>query len=283
MFVAPHENYWKMPPKRKRNGYKSLTSAQYAAKRATATRLRSYLGQPGYAPRSGYVHNIAPETKYFDCGIQAAVTWAATSWADSEVPCDNFVSSSGTSSAYTDSALIPSAIGSGYGQVNGNRYYLKRFRIRGNIEADVAVDQADTLPPITVRLLLVMDTQPNGLQAQGEDVLQDVGAGETIHSFQRVSATSGRFRVLKDETHILQPCVTTTDGASTGAQMWEGIKFNWMYQPTKPRQVNVKSGSATPTVASLVDTNIFMLLAANRSSAAVLIRINACSRCYYSD
>ena len=62
--------------------------------------------------RRAYIRNA--ETKYFDTGINTSVTFGGTSWTGSEVPCDNYINSSGAAAAYTDSALIPSANGSGY-------------------------------------------------------------------------------------------------------------------------------------------------------------------------
>ena len=45
---------------------------------------------------------FGPETKYFDVAIDASITTAGSSWADTEVPCDFYVNSSGAPAAYTD-------------------------------------------------------------------------------------------------------------------------------------------------------------------------------------
>ncbi len=224
------------------------------------------------------------ETKYFDCGIFTSVTFAGADWSDTEVPCDNFVNSSGTAAAYTDSCLLPTAIGSGYGQVNGNRYKLKKIRVRGTFKVVVVQDAADMLLPTYVRLMLIHDEQPNGSQAQGEDIMQDIGAsGENLYSYKRVAASSGRFRILKDEFSTLQPAVAGTDGASTNSLGWEGGNFSFQYQPNNPILVNVKSGSATPTVASTINCNMFLLIAATRNDSATAVTITAASRAYYVD
>lgn len=227
---------------------------------------------------------LYPETKYFDVGINTAVTWAGTDWSNSEVPADNYINSSGTAAAYTDAALLPSAIGSGYGQVNGNRYKLKKIRVRGNVVIPVLVDQADASQAAIVRILLVMDTQPNGAQAQGEDVLQDYGAvGENLFAWKRTSASSGRFRILKDEFHKLEPTNSQTDGTNTGSIGFGQGCFSWQYTPRMPILCNIKSGNATPTVAGLETCNIFMLAAAQIGSTAVAVTVKACSRAYYAD
>jgi hypothetical protein len=170
-----------------------------------------------FAPQSR-VSVLYPETKYFDTQFDTSVTWAGTDWSNSEVPCDNYVNSSATAAAYTDSCLIPTAIGSGYGQINGNRYKLKKLRCRGIIQTPPLQDQADAAYPVFGRLMMVMDTQPNGAQAQGEDIMQDMGAARgNLFTFKRTSASSGRFRILKDKFFVLHPTNSQTDGANTGS------------------------------------------------------------------
>lgn len=235
-----------------------------------------------------YTGSYRPETKYFDCGINATVTTAGATWADTEVPCDNYVTSDGTTGAYTNSCLIPTAIGSGYGQVNGNRFKLKKLRIRGVVKQNVRSDQANAPQAGIVRIVLVMDKQPNGAQAQGEDIFQDFGAtAENLFAFMNVSACSGRFRILADRTVILQPAVAASDNAGTTAftntSAPETKMFKLSWKPKRPMQVNIKAGSSTPTIASTVDCNIFLLVFGVDENGAAASTIQACSRCYYAD
>lgn len=266
------------PTKRQRymGGNYGTTSSSYKPRRITYSRI------PRYVPTVR--RSVFPaETKYFDCGINATVTSGAADWTDSEVPCDNYVNSSGTAASYTDSCLIPTAIGSGYGQVNGNRYHLKKFRCRGSLTASTISDQADVPATKRVRLMLVMDMQPNGSQAQGEDVMQDVGAGETIYSYRRIAGSSGRFRILKDMIYTLAPSNSFNDHAnamnSTGSVGWERINFSFQYTPRKPITVNITSAGSTPAIAQTITCNIFMLL----MTVGEGINISAASRAYYCD
>lgn len=267
-------------PKPKRTSYASgQRYAPYPSKKARVYNppVRSF------APTSR-ASLMMPETKYFDTGINASVTFAGTTWADSEVPCDNYVNSSGTPAAYTDSALIPSAVGSGYGQVNGNRYKLKKIRVRGAVTKATGSDQADALRSPQVRIMLIMDTQPNGTQAQGEDVMQDFGATqEQIYAFKRVASNSGRFRILKDKFVVIKPTNSQTDGTNTGSIAFDAVPFSFQYQPKTPIQVNIASGNSTPTVAGLQSCNIFMMVVGAISSGAQTIEVVACSRAYYCD
>lgn len=275
-----------MPAGRVFRGYSSRGSNLRSVQMGLAQRqqlIRRRQAQAGFrvtsfAPQSR-VSVLYPETKYFDVGINVAVTSGGSDWTATEVACDNYINSSGTAAAYTDSALIPSAIGSGYGQVNGNRYKLKKIRVRGQLYTGPAQDQADVPTARAYRLMLVMDTQPNGAQAQGEDVMSDIGANETLYAFKRTSTSSGRFRILKDKIGMFQVSAAGTDGASTNSIGYYDQQFSFQYQPKVPIQVNIKSGNSTPTIAGLESCNIFLLL--HTSGNAVTIR--AASRCYYCD
>jgi len=233
----------------------------------------------------------AQETKYFDCGINTSVTWSGADWASSEVPCDNYVNSSGSPAAYTDSALIPSANGSGYGQVSGTKYKLKALRVRGHISAASLAGQGPPLPgPITVRVMLVHDLMPNGAQAQGEDILQDVGvAAENLFAFLRIPNGLGKYKILKDELVTLQPAAAVLETvAQTQNMAWQDHQFSFTCKWPQGHDVMIKANNATPAIAGLINCNMFLLVAAvsqtgGSTFAAQAINIVAASRAYYVD
>lgn len=232
-----------------------------------------------YSPRSA----MPVETKYFDTSQSFAIP-ASADWTGTEVTCSNYIQSDGTTvGAYTDAALLPSAIGAGYGQVQGNKYFMKHMRIRGEVSCAVAQDQADVLQPPAIRLVLVHDTQPNGAQAQGEDVFTDMGsAAQCVYSFLAMGAGGGgRFRILADEVLYGATPVATTDGANTTSEVMPKILFSMSYRPKNPLQVILKANSSTPTVASLSNNNIFLL--AKTSGGTWTLTIQSCCRVYYCD
>lgn len=224
------------------------------------------------------------ETKYFDTSFAQAVS-AAADWTGSEVPCTNYIQSDGTTvGAYTDSALIPSANGTGYGQIIGNKYHIKKIRVRGEITSLLASDQADVPQPATVRVVLVQDLRANGAQSQGEDVFPDMGtAAQQAFAFLAMgSGNAGKFKILADEWCVLEPTVAGTDGASTNSVCRGAKTFSFQWKPKTPHQVLLKANSTTPTVASLSNTNIFLLAHTSQSSGGTT-SINGCARCYYTD
>jgi len=237
-----------------------------------------------YNPGRSYVQQRARgEVKYFDVGINAAVTTAGTTWADTEVPADNYVNSGGAPAAYTDSCLVPTAQGSGYGQVNGNKYLLKTLRVKGSLFVPKLTGQTAVSNPIPVRLVLVMDTMPSGSQAQGEDVFQDFGATEeNAYSFLRMAAGGGRYQILKDKIITLLPTVAANDAAATTvSNSYSQPHFKFAVKPNK--EVQIKTGNATPTIAGTVNCNIFLLAYAYISSSVQAVTVQACSRAYYVD
>jgi len=219
------------------------------------------------------------ETKYFDTSQSQTISSAAD-WTGSEVPSTNYVQSDGTTvGAYTDAALIPSAIGAGYGQVNGSKYRIKKIRCRGIVTSVPAGDNNDVGAPAGVRVVLVQDTRPNGAQAQGEEVFTDMGgASQCNFSYLAMGAgQAGRFRILKDHFVVLDPAVAATDGASTNSFARNGAMFSFTWKPKTPPEVLLKANSSTPTVASLSSMNVFLLAHSDSGSMS----IQACSRTYY--
>lgn len=222
-----------------------------------------------------------PETKYFDTSFSLLAPNGQT-WAGSEVACTNFIAGDGTTtSAYTASALIPSAQGTGYGQVIGNKYQLRKIRIKGQIVPAVASDAADVPTAAFTRIVLVLDTQPNGTQAQGEDIFNDLGStSASNYSFVAMGkGAGGRYQILKDKIFKNDPVVAGTDGASTLSTVRGGNIFKMNYNFRDPYMVQLKVGAATPAVAQLQNCNVFLLAHSTTGTVTVL----GAARAYYSD
>lgn len=259
------------------------------------TRKRKYDGTAPYAKkvrRSGPppVRSVKPyyptsETKYFCCSGNGGVTWAGTDWSGSEVVCSNYITSAAAVGAYTDSCLLPTAQGSGFGEVDGNKYKLKKLRVKGFVTLPSIVSGDTTaLTAGRVRVVLVMDTQPRGTQAQGEDIMEDIGGTfNNLYSFQRVGDNLGRFRILKDEMVDITPVLVSAFAGTGAYAVFDGQSFKFSWKPKTPLPITIKSGGTTPAVGKTQSHNIFMLVVGGHSSAASQVNISFTSRAYYCE
>jgi len=256
-------------------------SARVASARAQYSRARYA------APAVVYRRNTGAERKYFDVGINAAITAGGASWTGTEVPCANYVPSNGGNPAvYTDSSLIPSEQGSGYGQIVGQKYNLDKIRVKGFVSIPTLTDQADIPPGAVCRLVLVMDTQCNGTQAQGEAILQDVGAlQENVNCFTKVGSASGRYRILKDKTVTLNVSAVGTDAANTNSCGFNIAQFKLSHRFAKPPLVQILAnvGGGIPATSALINYNVFLLCYCAGPAAVTTVSVLAASRCYYTD
>lgn len=262
------KNYRRSNPKAYRRqmprgrNFQSAGKAAAAARRAVAKQLRM----------------VRPETKYFDTAIEGHSIATGADWSGTEVPCDVYVQSDGTTvGAYTDSALIPSATGTGYGQIVANKYMLKKIRIRGHVQASVATAAATASAARSYRIVLIMDTAPNGSQMQGEDIFTDLGGADPCnYSFRQMGQVNQRFRILRDKVIHSQATAAANDTtATTVSTAFERVPFDIVYTFKKPIEVHVLNGS-TPATSQLSNCNIFLLAHGNGTGV-----ITVASRAYY--
>lgn len=228
------------------------------------------------------------ETKYFDTSFSAAVQLTAD-WAAVNIPMTSYLNETGALTGYVDSPLIPSSNGSGYGQVIGNKYLLKALRCRGEVSVATLSDQADVKDYPTVRLALVLDTQPNGAQETGANIFPDMGtAAQCCYSFQQMSAgMPGRFVILGNKTLTFKDFAGFNDGAAatpgTGSIVLAPLQFSFEKQWKRGLKVLIKSNAGgVPAIANYTDANIF-LVAHAATGTGFVPTIRGCSRAYYVD
>jgi len=244
---------------------------------------------PSAAPRQSYYGGplAHKETKYFDCQFDGSVSSTAN-WTNTVIPMAQYMAADGvTPSAYTGAALIPSAVGAGYGQVVGNKYYIKKLKIRGKFICPPNAPGSDKGRTAMLRWLVVLDTQANGAQAQGDAFMTDWGTtAEMIDSFMSISSGSGgRFQILADQRFEFNPTSMYYDsalnqfGATFGGKLFEFEK-RWK----DGLEVVIKGGGATPSITALSSTNIFMVATSyNDTAGAQALLVRGMSRCSYCD
>lgn len=257
---------------------RSMSDARPGAskKRRTDARKTSRV----YSARTAF----PAETKYFDTTFSATVP-ATADWAASNIPMTSFLNNQGALTAYTDSPIIPSSNGSGYGEVVGNKYLLKAVRCRGELQITAVSAQAVALQNPMVRVVLVLDTQPNGAQETGPNVFTDLGgAPQCNYSFQQMAAgMPGRFKILGSVTKSIVHSINWNDAAGTGTSVFCKEPFEFTKAWKRGLKICIKSNAGgTPAIANYTDASIF-LMAHSAAAAGYVCTIVGANRAYYID
>jgi len=227
------------------------------------------------------------ETKYFDCQFDGSVSSTAN-WTNSVIPMAQYMAADGsTPTAYTGAALIPSAVGSGYGQVIGNKYRIKKLKIRGKFICPPNTPGSDKGRTAMLRWLVVLDTQANGAQAQADAFMTDWGStAEMIDSFMSISSGSGgRFQILADQRFVFNPAGIAYDSTLNNfSNIFGGSLFEFEKRWKDGLEVVIKGGGTTPSVTALSGVNIFMVATSyNDTAGAQSLLVRGMSRCSYCE
>jgi len=154
---------------------------------------------------------------------------------------------------------------------------LKRIRVHGMIAVDAQTAQTTTDQGLAVRILFVQDTQCNGTGAQAEQVMDATALSTPITAFQNLD-TLGRFKVLYDKVHTIQPMPTGYTGGANFEIGGAVRHFKISIKFKEPVVVNFNA-TAGGTFADIVDNN-FMLLA-NCNNINMNPDITYTGRCYF--
>lgn len=217
---------------------------RYSRKRTTATRrLLNY--------RTGGYSNI--ETKFVDYNVALSGVSNIISGAkhDPAVNCLNAI-----------------AQGDGESDRDGRKATIKSLHIKGTVTAAEA-DKFGT----KVRVIIVKDTQTNGVQLSPIDVLQvPPGQINQIDAFRNLQYTS-RFKVYYDKTFVLNPVPywNTLGAVAVGNEPRRDFTVN-----LTNLNCNVIFDGTTADVSTITD-NSFHLLAYTDQGAAVTYN----SRCRF--
>lgn len=253
-------------------------TATIRAKQALLRRALASASRPGL--RVGF--GSATEAKVFDTSIQDTVSASSGSWDGTEVSCTTRVAN-GSAVAYTESCLVPTGTGSAGDTVLGTKYHLRGIRVRGIVQPPTKSDLGDVPVSDVAILMLVMDLQPNGQQAQAEDVMRDIGTNSSVmYSFPRMEARS-RFRILRRKQIIFPNVAVGNDqasGASTLSACAQSVNFDFKWFPKKPKRVQISATGGSQAVSKTVNCNIFLILNCPSASAPTIV---AASRCYFRD
>lgn len=192
------------------------------------------------------------ETKYFDAELaQSAITVSATTWAN----CEMDPAGLGT--------IFAPTTGSAYNQREGRKLWVKKIKINGWLIAPAVADLTASKQATTVRVILFMDKQTNGLQADAESLM---GSGaDTLPTicFQK-PANFGRYRVLKDKTFQFSNANLSWDG--TNMEMQGIVKMFKMKVNFKKKILVNYNNTNGGTIADIVDNSFHIIAVATGSS-----------------
>lgn len=233
--------------------------------------------------------------KYFDCiTVNLSHSSLVNTWEDALISMTEKMDSVGVKTAYSDSSLIPSIIGSAYGESPELTYTLKKLHVRGVVQTSSFSQSVTVGTSRDVTVLLILDTQPNLGQGLGEDIMQSwTGGTPTNLAFKNVAQAGRRFVVLQrhfEKTYVQStgddtavPAMSLTDGTGgqaayshTISESWSPIIFDFQWVPRSPFQVRlIENGTAG--AADLVNANIFLLCQTGGHTTT----FHCTSRCYF--
>lgn len=212
--------------------------------------------------------------KYYDTELTSTTIPASTDWTATEFNPTN---------PNATSTLAAPAVGSAINQRIGRNVKLHKILIRGQVNTGAQADQTAADAACRVRLLLVHDTQTNGTQAQGEEIMQapaTAAAALATSSFQSL-ATLGRFRVLKDKMIIIDNPNITWDGTNL-EQQGQVRNFKFSYQPRVPIKISFNATNTSGgAIADVVDNSFCMYAICSNAALAPALTYKA--RAYYKE
>lgn len=209
------------------------------------------------------------EMKYWDTFLTGTAISEAVSWAGAEIDPATYLS------------LFNPSEGADINGRIGRKVQVMRIAIRGLIHTNALQDQVDSVANPATRVILYMDQQTNGAQAQAETLMQtnEAAVNNVFCGFQN-TANFGRFRVLRDITIRGRDSSPMTDGASTGSITAGDIPFKINYRFKQPVTVKFNATNGG-TIADIVDNSFHLV--AQKSGTGFVTLINYSARVYYKD
>lgn len=147
--------------------------------------------------------------------------------------------------------LIPA--GTGPKERIGERVYIHSIHARMNFYPEMNNTSSNSAIALSVRLMLILDKQANGVQASATEALEY----NNHYSYRNLNNVS-RFNVLFDQTFVIK-----TDNVSSYTS---GIKsFKWNKYLKEPIVVNF--GGSTGGISEVTSTNLFWTMSTRQPPA----------------
>lgn len=189
------------------------------------------------------------ETKYYDCfKVSTNLAAVTTDWTNTEYD---------PASTASQNCLFAPSQGTDITQRIGRKVLMRKLKMRGQIS--FAMGTADS--PCQVRYIIYVDTQTNGTQAQGEQVMAYAGNGApaaaNAMNFFMSTANFGRFKILKDKT---MTAVDTNPAVGGAAGQLRVLPLKCNIKLNIPVEFNAGN---TGTVTDIVNNSLHIIVACN--------------------
>lgn len=260
--------------------YKPTTTSD----QAKAKRYSTYQGgrpNPKYAPgrygRSTVPRTMGPmaagvgETKYYDTQNSGTAIASSTSWTNTtQIP-----------TALVNTLCVPT-VGSAINQRIGRKIKIHKIRIHGHVRVPQQAGENAPDPASFIRILLVKDSQTNGVQATGTEIMTaslDPTVRGAVLGFQSL-ASLGRFTVLKDLMIKMDDPNLAAPNAGFVVQQGMVRFFKFSVKFSTPLVVNfnaVNGGS----VGDIVDNSFMVYANCDQNNLAPELAYR--SRVYYKE
>lgn len=230
---------------------------------------RQMTGRRGYSTvnRTRGVYSKG-EMKYFDTNRSGIAIAANADWTGTEAD-----------PATLNTLCVPT-VGAAINQRIGREIKVYKIKIKGIIQAPNQASQSGGDAAQSCRLLLVLDTQTNASQMQGEQVIGSGNVADSLFSFQNLDNV-GRFRVLKDKMMTMSN-VNLAGSPTTGDVVQSGMartfKISYKFRTPVSIRFNATNGGS---VADIVDNSFHILI--NSSNAALSSTLSYQARVCYKE
>lgn len=260
------------------------TMPKASTRRTTVSRYAPYPGanrrrNVTTVARSGANYSFVPrpfgnpislgEMKYFESELFSSSLTAPNNWAGTEIDPSTL-----------NTLFVPSP-GSGINNRVGRKVEVQKVKLRGNIVVQPQANQTATDAAALIRIIMFMDKQTNGTQAQGEELMStpaNASPYTTICQFQNL-ANLGRFQVMKDIIVPLQNPTIAYDGTNM-EQSGFTVPFSMFHKFKKPVTVHFNSTDGG-TVADIVDNSFHVIAMCTSTNLSPLVFYKA--RTSYKD
>ena len=255
--------YENMPRQYKKTGY-----AGARGRRTVAQQMRdTYRAAQRAAYRKSYAANNRRTAGYI--GLE-------NKFLDSElVPTDIPVTWTTLNPTASNSISVP-AQGDGESNRDGRVYHINSIHVHGTLVSEQLESQVTPQFDQFVKIALYLDTQTNGAEAAGGDIM-DNSVTSDRNSFRNLQ-NSKRFRVLRMLTVPIKLLHMNEGGANLFAVAGCFTPFEMNYKFKKP--IKVRCTGTTEDVASCSDNNIGICAIASNNNPQQ--QISYVARCRFT-